>query len=69
MASSTPPVGVQPDVAVRVDEAGHEEAAIGDGVGVGDRLVGDEAVLVDPEVAFDAVGQDNGPHVQPHCHR
>ena len=37
-------VRVQPDVAVRVDQARQHPAAVGDGLGAGDRLVAEQAV-------------------------
>ena len=57
------PVPLQPDVAVRIDQAGHQPDAGGDGLGVGDRLGADHTVD-HPEVAVLAVGQHHAAEVQ-----
>ena len=56
------PVGAEADVAVGVDEARHDPAAGGDGLGAGRRLEG-EAPVDDPEVALLLLGQEDAPDV------
>ena len=55
--------GPEPDVAVRVDQAGEDPAAVEDGVGAGDRL-GAEHAVDDPPFDGLPVGQPAAAHVQ-----
>ncbi len=58
-----PATGRQPDVAVAVDQPGQHPAAVGDGLGAGQRLVRQPPVDR-VEVALLALGQQHPPHVQ-----
>ena len=55
---------VQPDVAVRVDQAGHQPAVGRDGLRAGHLVVAQQAAVVDPQVALFAVRQHDAAQVQ-----
>jgi hypothetical protein len=56
-----PAVGVQPDMAVRVDQTGDDPAAVDHRLGAVDGLVAQQALGVDPQGALLAVRQHDGP--------